>query len=175
MSDTIAVGGIVATDLRSVNTRDGLSIVSFRLASPQRRFDRGKRQWVDADTNWYTVTCFRQLAEHVADSVRKGERVNVRGRLRIREWSSGERTGTTVEIEAESVGHDLMWGTASFNRMQRPALVDPSPEPAVDAEADAAASASPEGRQGGDAEEGHEEATRSDSADEALVELPAAS
>ena len=46
----------------------------------------------------------------------KGDRVIVRGRLRVRDWDNGERSGTTVEIEAESLGHDLMFGISSFER-----------------------------------------------------------
>lgn len=94
----------------------GLAITSFRLASNQRRYDRAKAAWVDGDTNWYTVTSFRQLGTHVASSVHKGERVIVSGRLRIRDWESGEKNGTTIEIDAEAVGHDLTWGRSSFTR-----------------------------------------------------------
>lgn len=116
MSDTITVTGLVATTPRHIVTSEGLTITSFRLASNQRRFDRGQNAWVDGDTNWYTVTAFRQLGTHVATSIEKGQRVIVLGRVRIRDWESGEKSGTTVEIDAEAVGHDLTWGRASFAR-----------------------------------------------------------
>jgi single-strand DNA-binding protein len=116
MSDTITLTGLVATDPRHVLTSEALPITSFRLASTQRRFDRAKSQWVDGDTNWYTITAFRQLALNSSLSVKKGDRVVVVGRLRIRDWAAGERNGTTIEIEAESLGHDLSWGTAAFTR-----------------------------------------------------------
>jgi single-strand DNA-binding protein len=116
MSDTITLTGLVATTPRHIVTSEGLTITSFRLASNQRRFDRGQNAWVDGDTNWYTVTAFRQLGTHVATSVEKGQRVIVLGRVRIRDWESGEKSGTTVEIDAEAVGHDLTWGRASFVR-----------------------------------------------------------
>jgi single-strand DNA-binding protein len=48
--------------------------------------------------------------------VKKGERVVVTGRLRIREWENGDRAGTNIDIEADALGHDLAWGTASFVR-----------------------------------------------------------
>jgi single-strand DNA-binding protein len=48
--------------------------------------------------------------------VKKGERVVVTGRLRIREWENGDRAGTNIDIEADALGHDLAWGTASFAR-----------------------------------------------------------
>lgn len=116
MSDTISITGLIATTPRHVVTAEGLPITSFRLASSQRRFDKSSDKWVDASTNWYTVTAFRQLAINAVPSVNKGDRVMVTGRLRVRDWQSDERTGTTVEIEAESLGHDLFWGTASFAR-----------------------------------------------------------
>jgi single-strand DNA-binding protein len=117
MTDTITLTGIVATIPRVVTTGDELAITSFRLASAQRRFDRNRNRWVDGETNWYTVTAFRQLATNAAGSVVRGDRVVVTGRLRIREWEAGERKGTTVEVEADAIGHDLTWGTTSFTRV----------------------------------------------------------
>jgi len=116
MSDSITLTGFVATAPRHLVTGEGLPITSFRLASNQRRFDRAHDKWVDGDTNWYTVTAFRQLALNSAGSIAKGDRVIVAGRIRIREWENGERAGTTVDIEADTIGHDLLWGTASFTR-----------------------------------------------------------
>lgn len=115
-SDTITLTGLVATTPRHITTSEGLDIASFRLASTHRRFDRDAEKWTDGETNWFTVTCFRHLANNVAHSVRKGERVVVTGTLRIREWESGEAKGTTAEVEADAVGHDLAWGTATFTR-----------------------------------------------------------
>jgi len=116
MSDIITLTGIVATTPRHIMTAEGLPITSFRLASSQRRYDRGQQRWVDADTNWYTVTTFRQVAVHAVGSLHKGERIVVTGKQHIREWQSGERTGTTVDIDADALGHDLAWGTTVFTR-----------------------------------------------------------
>jgi single-strand DNA-binding protein len=116
MTDTIILTGLVATVPRHLVTGEGLPITSFRLASSQRRFDRAQQKWVDGDTNWYTITTFRQLAINAAGSVSKGDRVVVTGRLRIRDWEAGERAGTTVDIEADALGHDLTWGSTSFSR-----------------------------------------------------------
>lgn len=124
MSDTITLTGVVATEPRTITTAEGLAITSFRLASTQRRFDRTSQKWVDGDTNWYTITSFRQLATNSSASVKKGERVLVTGRLRIRDWENGERAGTNIEVEAEALGHDLMWGTAAFSRSISSAPVD---------------------------------------------------
>jgi single-strand DNA-binding protein len=116
MTDSITVSGLVATAPRHIVTGEGLPITSFRLASTQRRFDRGNQRWIDGETNWYTITAFRQLAINSATSVGKGDRVVLNGRLRIREWENADRSGTNIEIEADSLGHDLMWGTAQFSR-----------------------------------------------------------
>jgi single-strand DNA-binding protein len=116
MSELISVAGLVATTPRHLVTQDGLPITSFRLASSQRRFDRSQNKWIDGETNWYTVTGFRQLAINASTSVSKGDRILVTGKLRVRDWDNGERAGTSVEIEAESIGHDLSWGSAVFTR-----------------------------------------------------------
>lgn len=116
MTDSITVSGLVATAPRHIVTSEGLPITSFRLASTQRRFDRSNQRWIDGETNWYTITAFRQLAINSATSVGKGDRVVLNGRLRIREWENADRSGTNIEIEADSLGHDLMWGTAQFSR-----------------------------------------------------------
>lgn len=131
MTDTITVTGLVATEPRHITTANGLTITSFRLASNQRRFDRGQNAWVDGDTNWYTVTAFRQLGMHVASSVRKGERVVVAGRVRQRDWQSDTNKGTTIEIDADTVGHDLTFGRSTFTRTVKAAPTTPA-EPDTD-------------------------------------------
>ena len=140
MTDIITITGVVATTPRHIVTTGGLAITSFRLASTQRRFDRTQAKWVDAETNWYTVTAFRQLAVNVLASVRKGERVVATGRLRIRDWDAGEKSGTNIDVEADAVGHDLSWGTASWVRTSastttegaQQAPVAPLPDDAAD-------------------------------------------
>jgi len=109
MSDRITITGLVATQPRHIVTSEGLPITSFRLASTQRRFDTSAEKGIDGETNWYIVTAFRQFATHTAESVNKGDRILVGGKLRIREWASGKRTGTNIEVEAEALGHDLTW------------------------------------------------------------------
>ncbi len=116
MSEFITVTGLVATTPRHLVTQDGLPITSFRLAAAHRRFDRKENKWVDGETNWYTITAFRQLAINAAGSISKGERVLITGKLRVRDWDNGERAGTSVEVEADSIGHDINWGTSVFTR-----------------------------------------------------------
>ena len=131
MPDQIAVTGVIATDPRNVVIKDGgLPVTSFRLASQQRRFDREQGRWVDTETNWFTVTAFRALAENAGASLHKGDRIVVRGRLRMREWTNGERSGLNVEIEADAIGHDLAWGRTDYRKVVRSATA--SAEPATD-------------------------------------------
>jgi single-strand DNA-binding protein len=116
LSDNITLTGIVASEPRSITTSEGLAITSFRLASSQRRFDRGQQKWIDADTNWYSITMFRQLATNCAVSIHKTDRVVVTGRLRVKDWTTGDKSGTNIEVDADAIGHDLSWGTAAFSR-----------------------------------------------------------
>ena len=102
------------------------------MAASHRRFDRTANKWVDGETNWFTVTAFRQLAINSAGSISKGERVLVTGKLRVRDWDNGERAGTSVEVEAEALGHDLTWGTAIFTRT----VLVREPDPADDSESE---------------------------------------
>jgi single-strand DNA-binding protein len=136
MSDHLTITGLVATPPRHIVTSEGLPITSFRLASTQRRFDRSQEKWIDGETNWYTITAFRQLAIHAAGSIEKGQRVVLSGRLRIRDWENGERTGTTVDIEVDALGHDLAWGTSAFTRsISTSSPKDAAAETAPDGEA----------------------------------------
>ena len=116
MSEQVSVTGLVATTPRHLITQDGLPITSFRLASSTRRFDRSQDKWIDGETNWYTITAFKQLGINSAGSINKGDRIMVQGILRIRDWDNGERAGTSVEIEASALGHDLSWGSSVFTR-----------------------------------------------------------
>lgn len=89
-------------------------MVTFGLATTERRFDNG--EWRDGHTNFFSVSAFRALGEHAFASFEKGQRVVVVGRLRVRRWEAGGRTGTSIDLEASSLGPDLMFGVASFRK-----------------------------------------------------------
>ncbi|WP_348787557.1 single-stranded DNA-binding protein [Leifsonia sp. NPDC080035] len=118
MTESVAVRGVIATDPRHLVTQAGVAITSFRLVSTRRRFNRDTGTWEDAERNWYTVSSFRRLALSAAGCLAKGDPVLVTGRLAIREWM-GEHRGITAEIEADSIGHDLSWGSSTFTRSPR--------------------------------------------------------
>lgn len=116
MSDNITVRGFVASEIRSATTPGGVATANFRLGATERRYDRGSSTWVDGNTNWFTVQGYRQLAGNIGCSIKKGQRVIVVGRLKMRSWEKDGRVYHDAEINAESVGHDLMWGSANFTR-----------------------------------------------------------
>lgn len=144
MTDLVTVTGFVGNDPRHNVTDAGLAITSFRLASTRRYFDRAKGEWADGETNWYSVAAFRQLAVNAAASVSKGDRVVVHGRLRVRPWETGEKSGTAIEIDADAIGHDLSWGRTEVTRTA-PARSgddgDEAPSPVASPEAEAPADA----------------------------------
>lgn len=116
MTDNITVRGFVATEIKSSTTPGGVPTASFRLGSTDRRYDRASGAWVDGNTNWFTVQGYRQLAGNMGCSIKKGQRVIIVGRLKMRSWEKDGRMHHVAEIDAESVGHDLMWGSANFTR-----------------------------------------------------------
>lgn len=118
MTTNISVVGTVATEPRLVASSNGVQLCSFRVASDERRFDRTQQTWVEGNTNWFSVICFRSLAVHASESFVKGDRVMVSGKLRVRNWENEEKHGTTVEIDADAIGHDLRWGVSRFEKRQ---------------------------------------------------------
>ena len=138
MTDSITITGLVASPPKHFVTGQGIPITSFRLASTQRRFDRSNQRWIDGDTNWYSISSFRQLAINCAGSINKGDRILLTGRLRIREWDNGEKAGTSIDIDAETIGHDLTWGTAVFARVVMSSASFPSNAESEAARPDAA-------------------------------------
>jgi single-strand DNA-binding protein len=114
MSDTITItGNITEPELRHLPSGD--AVLSFRIGRAHRSYDKGLQKWVEKSTSWYTVSAFRGLAEHAFASLKRGERVVVQGRLRLREWENGSGVhGFAAEIEADSLGHDLLFGTSTF-------------------------------------------------------------
>lgn len=138
MNDTITITGNLANDPELKHTPGGVVIASFRVGSGRRKFDKASNAWVDAGTNWYAVSAFRSLAEHAAASLRRGDRVVLTGRLRIRSWENDTARGTAVEIDADAIGHDLMWGTSVFTKSARASAAAPAPDETWEPPADGA-------------------------------------
>jgi single-strand DNA-binding protein len=115
----ITFAGNVVSDPQERTLETGAVVTNFRLAINPRKYERSSASWVDGETMFVNVSCWRLLATNVSLSVNKGDPVIVLGRLRIRRWDTGERQGTTVEVEATNVGHDLSRGSAAFTRSRR--------------------------------------------------------
>lgn len=122
--------GSVASGPEFAVCGNGAPRAAFRLAVPERRFDRASALWVTARIGHYTVICWRTLAEHVGSSLGRGDPVIVTGRQRI-----GENGG--VEVDATAIGHDLRYGLSSFravaHRREAADPADPMRPPGADA------------------------------------------
>ncbi|MGW6912505.1 single-stranded DNA-binding protein [Kitasatospora sp. NPDC054939] len=112
------VGNLVDdVDLRF--TPSGAAVAKFRIASTPRTFDRQTNEWKDGESLFLTCNVWRQPAEHVAESLTKGMRVIVQGRLRQRSYETKEGEKRTVfEVEVDEVGPSLRSATAKVTRTQ---------------------------------------------------------
>lgn len=122
MNDTwMTIVGNVVEDPRNRETKNGHKVTNFRVASTSRRYDREQERYVDNETLYVNVTCWRAQAMNVADSLRKGHPVVVYGRYYTRDYRVEDQVRTSYELEATAVGHDLSRGVSSFRRMNRSA------------------------------------------------------
>jgi single-strand DNA-binding protein len=131
MPDTfVSLVGNLTDDPEVRFTPQGTQVGSFRLAVTPRL--REGDQWKDGDTSFFRVNVWRDLAEHVAESLGKGDRALVLGRLRARTWETpeGERR-SVVEVEAEEVGPSLRWATAKPQRTSKAKASDEFNDPAA--------------------------------------------
>lgn len=112
----ITIVGNVGTHPELRRLPSGDAVVSFRVGVTQRRQNRETREWEDGATSWYQVSAFRALGENAHRSIHYGQRVVVSGRLVLREWETESKRGIAAELEAESLGPDLRFGTATFQK-----------------------------------------------------------
>jgi single-strand DNA-binding protein len=95
-------------------------VANFRIASTPRTFDRQSNEWKDGDALFLTCSVWRQAAENVAESLQKGMRVVVQGRLKSRQYETREGEKRTVfEIDVDEVGPSLKYATAKVTRTTR--------------------------------------------------------
>jgi single-strand DNA-binding protein len=115
------VGNLLTAPEWRRTTNTGTVLVTFKVASTSRRFDRDRNMWVDGDSLRLRVTCWRRLAENVSLSVQLGDPVVIFGRMYSRDWIDDEgNKRTSYEMDAMAVGHDLSRGVSKFAR-RRPA------------------------------------------------------
>jgi single-strand DNA-binding protein len=141
---TMTMVGRLATAVTRVDFKDGGVKATFRLASTERRFDRGSQQWVDGSRLFLTVVCWRALAEHVLATLTVGDPVIVQGKLREREYEKDGRVHSVIEIDAATVGPDLARCSAAVaRRSAQPAAVAPGPDGEAGTSPDGAVQARP--------------------------------
>lgn len=115
---TATVFGNIASEPRHTVTAKGVGVTSFRLASTTTRYDQDAQGYIDRDTTFLTVSCWRSLAFNAAASLVKGQPVIVHGTIKVRDWEQDGRSGREVEMDATSVGHDLRRGRTKFERVR---------------------------------------------------------
>jgi len=116
----ITVIGNLTGDPELRFTPSGAAVASFTVASTPRTFDRGTNEWKDGDTLFLRCSVWRQAAENVAESLTKGQRVIVQGRLKQRSYETKEgEKRTVVELDVDDVGPSLRSATAKVQRTQR--------------------------------------------------------
>lgn len=118
MANLISINGFISSDIESKTLDTGTFVSNFRMGSTESKLDPVTGQWVDGHTNWFHVQTYRALAVNTAMSIHKGDRVIVTGKLRITTYLRKDGTqGTNVNIEADSIGHDLKFGVVTFHKV----------------------------------------------------------
>src|SRR3954463_7133003 len=116
----ITVVGNLVDDPELRFTPSGAAVANFRIASTPRTFDKQSNEWKDGDALFLSCSVWRQAAENVAESLQKGMRVVVQGRLKQRSYETREgEKRTVVELDVEEVGPSLKYATAKVARVQR--------------------------------------------------------
>lgn len=152
---TLTIVGNLTADPELAYTPTGTGYARFSIAATPRRYDKATDQWVDGETLFLRCVAWRDLAEHVAESLHKGTRVLASGLLRQSNWETGEgEKRTSIDLHVEEIGPSLRFATAKVAKAARdsgrdegrPAPADPwatpsaTPAPSGDREPAAAGS-----------------------------------
>ena len=117
---TITVIGNLTNDPELRFTPSGSAVANFTIASTPRTFDRQSNEWKDGETLFLRASVWREAAENVAESLTKGMRVIVSGRLKSRSYETKEgEKRTVIELEVDEIGPSLSYANAKVNRTQR--------------------------------------------------------
>ena len=116
----ITVIGNLTDDPELKFTPSGAAVANFTVASTPRTFDKQTNEWKDGDALFLRCAAWRQLAENVAESLQKGQRVVVTGALRVRQYERQDGSkGTSVEMNVDEVGPSLRFATAKVTKATR--------------------------------------------------------
>ncbi|MDT5038957.1 MAG: single-strand DNA-binding protein [Micromonosporaceae bacterium] len=117
---TITVVGNLTDDPELRFTPSGAAVAKFRVASTPRTLDRASGEWKDGEPLFLSCNVWRQAAENVAESLQRGARVVVTGRLRQRSYETREgEKRTVIELEVDEIGPSLRYATAKVQKMSR--------------------------------------------------------
>ncbi len=117
--NTITLVGNMTRDPEIRYTRDGQANTTFALAVNRRWQNRQTQEW-EEQTSFFDVVCWREMAENVSESLVKGSRVVVAGRLEQRSWETAEGDRRSkVEVVADEIGPSLRWATAQITKNER--------------------------------------------------------
>lgn len=115
----ITIVGNLTADPELRTTRNGDAVANFSIAATPRVFDKQSNQWVDGDALFLRCTAWRDLANHCAQSLSKGMRVIVQGRLQQRSYQAQDGSQRTViELQVDEIGPSLRYATAQVQKMQ---------------------------------------------------------
>jgi single-strand DNA-binding protein len=128
MTDTIlTIVGNLTADPELRFTQAGAAVAAFTVASTPRVFDKQSKEYRDGETLFVRVSVWKELAENAAESLTKGQRVIVTGKLKSRSYEKDGQKRTNIELEAEEVGPSLKFSVAKTERAARE-----KPKPAED-------------------------------------------
>lgn len=118
-AQTTIVGNTTA-DVELRFTSNGTAVASFTVASTEKVFNKQTDQWVDGKKLFLRCTAWREMAENIAESVSKGTRVVVTGKIASREFETREgEKRTVIELEVDEIGPSLRYATATVNKANR--------------------------------------------------------
>jgi single-strand DNA-binding protein len=167
----IVSGNVVSEPCYETVGNNSIPRLTLRVAWTTRKFDTTAGEWVDANTSYANVTCWRKLAENLSICLHKGDSVFLRGKLEVRSFvgRDGQRK-TAVDVEAITLGPDLTRGVARFQRLKP----DKTPELAGDENGDGYDGAAPAGDDGAAAmaavTDGEADAPADDMFDDSAIE-----
>jgi single-strand DNA-binding protein len=141
-STTMAAGDTVITVIGNLTAApelkfmpSGIAVANFTVASTPRMFDRNTNEWKDGEALFMRCNLWRDAAENVTESLTKGARVIVSGRLKQRSYETREgEKRTVVELEVDEIGPSLKYATAKVAKAQRSGPGAPAPKPQQDEE-----------------------------------------
>ena len=127
---TLTITGNLTADPELRFTATGTAVAAFTVAASRRVYDQASGQWQDGDTLFLRCSAWRDLADHTAESLTKGMRVIVTGRLKQRTYETPEGDKRTVyEVDVEDLGPSLKWATAKIAKTSRDKVPHPADGP----------------------------------------------